>query len=45
MSRYDHGRPADVMLRERDAVLAKLSEATLKRFEDLFERINTTLGN
>lgn len=45
VSRYDHGRPADVMLRERDAVLAKLSDATLKRFEALFERINTTLGN
>jgi predicted ATPase len=44
VSRYDHGQPADVMLRERDVVLVKLSEATLKRFEDLFGRINATLG-
>ncbi|OGR11071.1 MAG: hypothetical protein A2341_12075 [Deltaproteobacteria bacterium RIFOXYB12_FULL_58_9] len=43
VSRYDHGRPADVLLRERDTVLAKLSDATLKRFEDLFKRINGTL--
>lgn len=43
VSRYDHGRPADVLLREREAILATLSEGTLKRFEDLFKRINTTL--
>ncbi|HZP92166.1 MAG TPA: AAA family ATPase, partial [Burkholderiales bacterium] len=44
VERYDHGRPADVLLRERDAVLATLSDDTLKRFEGLFKRINNTLG-
>jgi len=44
VERFDHGRPADVLLREREAVLSKLSEDTLKRFETLFERINATLG-
>ena len=44
VGRYDHGRPADVLLRERGTVLSKLSEDTLKRFEDLFGRINKTLG-
>lgn len=44
IERFDHGRPADVLLRERDAVLTKLSEETLKRFEDLFKRVNNTLG-
>lgn len=43
-TRFNHGMPADVLLRERDAILPKLSEATLKRFESLFERINRTLG-
>lgn len=43
VDRFDHGRPADVLLREREDVLPKLSENTLKRFEDLFERINKTL--
>ncbi len=43
VERFDHGRPADVLLRERDTVLPKLSDATLKRFEALFERINRTL--
>lgn len=41
--RFDHGRPADVLLREREAILKKLSEKTLQRFEDLFERINKTI--
>ena len=44
VSRYDHGRPADVLLRERETILSTLSEDTLKRFENLFERINATLG-
>jgi predicted ATP-dependent endonuclease of OLD family len=44
IGRFDHGRPADVLLREREAVLSKLSDVTLKRFEDLFGRINKTLG-
>ncbi len=44
VDRFDHGRPADVLLRERESVVSKLSEETLKRFEALFERINKTLG-
>lgn len=43
IERFDHGRPADVFLRERDAFLPKLSEATLGRFEELFRRVNQTL--
>lgn len=43
VERFDHGRPADVLLREREAVLSKLTDKTLKRFEDLFGRINKTL--
>lgn len=44
VDRFDHGRPADVLLREREAILTTLSEETLRRFEDLFTRINKTLG-
>jgi len=44
VERFDHGRPADVLLREREAVLSKLGDETLKRFEELFKRINNTLG-
>jgi len=44
VERFDHGRPADVLLRERDAVLPRLSDETLKRFAELFQRINSTLG-
>jgi hypothetical protein len=42
--RFDHGRPADVLLRDRERVLSKLGKGTLARFEDLFKRINSTLG-
>lgn len=44
LGRYDHGRPADVLLRERESVLSKLSDDTLRRFEILFDRINKTLA-
>jgi predicted ATPase len=44
VDRFDHGRPADVLLRERENILSKVSEETLKRFESLFDRINKTLG-
>jgi len=44
VERFHHGRPADVLLREREVILSTLSEDTLKRFENLFERINKTLG-
>ncbi len=42
--RFDHGRPADVLLRDRSAFLEKLSDKTVSRFEGLFRRINSTLG-
>jgi len=40
--RFNHGRPADVFLRNRDKYLDELSEESLKNFEKLFERINET---
>ncbi|MFD8035266.1 hypothetical protein ACFV3F_42380, partial [Streptomyces sp. NPDC059717] len=40
----EHGRPADALLRKRDALLPKLSETTLNRFEQLFIAINGTLA-
>lgn len=42
VERFDHGRPADELLRHRDEILPKLSDKTLKRFETLFEKINET---
>ncbi len=40
---FDHGNPADILLRKRDEILPKLSEQTLKNFGKLFETINNTL--
>ncbi|MGW6882650.1 AAA family ATPase [Streptomyces goshikiensis] len=40
----EHGRPADTLLRKRDALLPGLSETTLSRFEQLFTAINKTLA-
>lgn len=42
--RFDHGRPADELLRHRDEILPELSEETLGRFEALFEAINATMA-
>ena len=44
VARYDHGRPADFFLRNRDTVLAELADETLERFERLFKRVNATLS-
>jgi hypothetical protein len=41
---FDHGKPADHMLRDRPGAVDRLSETTLARFEALFERINATLS-
>jgi len=40
--RFDHYKPAEYLLRHQEEQLALLSEDTLKRFEALFERINTS---
>ena len=40
---FDHGRPAEVLLREPEPFLKSLTEETLKRFETLFELVNQTL--
>jgi predicted ATP-dependent endonuclease of OLD family len=40
--RFNHGRPADVFLRNRDKYLDELSDETLDNFEKLFEKINDT---
>jgi hypothetical protein len=44
IERYDHGRPAEFLLRHRDEILPKLSERTVTNFESLIERINRTLS-
>lgn len=41
---FDHGKPADVLLRQRDHLLPGFRAETLSRFEHLFERINKTLA-
>jgi hypothetical protein len=43
IERFDHGRPADLLLRRRDELLPRLSSETFDRFEKLFIRINSTL--
>lgn len=43
VSRFDHGRPSDVLLRHRDELLPTFSAQTFDAFQALFERINSTL--
>ena len=42
-AKYDHGKPADFMLRNRDEFLKNISEETLTNFAKIFEAINKTL--
>jgi hypothetical protein len=39
---FDHGRPADALLRGRDKLLPGFSAATLDGFEALIRRLNAT---
>jgi threonine synthase len=43
VERFDHGRPADALLRSRDKFLPSLSAETFNRFEELFKKVNATL--
>jgi len=43
--RFNHGKPADYFLRNRDKILPTLSDDTLNNFEKLFERANSTFNN
>ncbi len=40
--RFNHGKPADVFLRNRDKYLDNISVETLDNFEKLFETVNAT---
>jgi predicted ATP-dependent endonuclease of OLD family len=43
IDRFDHGKPADTLLRNKEQILKNLSKTTLDNFESLFDRINKTL--
>ena len=42
--RFDHFKPADVLLRQRDKVLPNLSVGSMKNFQAIFSHINETLS-
>lgn len=44
VDRFDHGKPAETLLRDKLTYLPKLKEPTLSNFEKLFERLNGTLS-
>jgi predicted ATP-dependent endonuclease of OLD family len=43
VDRYDHGLPADILLKHRDELLPTFSDKTFENFERLFENVNQTL--
>lgn len=42
IERYDHGKPADVLLREKLEILPNFNSITLDNFENLIKEINKT---
>jgi len=43
IERFDHGKPADYFLRNKDSILKELSITTFDNFESLFDKINKTM--
>lgn len=43
-TKFDHGRPATVLLRKKEDLFPSLSSGTVDRFEELFKGINSTLS-
>jgi hypothetical protein len=43
IDRFDHSKPANTLLRNKEQILKNLSKTTLDNFESLFNRINKTL--
>jgi predicted ATP-dependent endonuclease of OLD family len=44
VERYDHGKPATILLKNYAKILPKLSTQTISNFEKLFTKINATIG-
>jgi len=43
IGRFDHGKPADVLLRDRTSILPNFSKQTFDNFQSLFKAVNETL--
>lgn len=42
---FDHGKPADFLLRNRDVIFPNLRQGTIDNFESLFKRLNSLLDS
>ncbi len=42
---FDHGKPADFLLRNRDTILPNLKQETIDNFDSLFKRLNSILAS
>jgi len=42
---FDHGKPADLLLRNRDAIFPNLKQETIDNFDSLFNRLNSILAS
>lgn len=42
---FDHGKPADFLLRNRDTIFPNLKQATIDNFDSLFKKLNSLLAS
>ena len=42
---FDHGKPADFLLRNRDTIFPNLKQETINNFDSLFKRLNSLLAS
>jgi len=45
IDKFDHGKPADFLLRNRDAIFPNLKQGTIDNFNSLFKRLNSLLAS
>jgi len=45
IERFDHGKPADFLLRNRDTIFPNLKQETIDNFDSLFKRLNSLLDS
>jgi len=45
IDKFDHGKPAEYLLRNRDVIFPNLKQETIDNFDSLFKRLNSILAS
>lgn len=45
IDKFDHGKPAEYLSRNRDAIFPNLKQVTIDNFDSLFKKLNSILAS